>query len=115
MIPQLLLNELCHKKICGVMATVLSSDGHGPAKAGDSLFWAEGKLISGTVGGGGNEQQVLEACANPTAKKQVLKKKDLWQTLEDRLYAPIGIPISSRSPAEVAVSIVAELIQTRAS
>ncbi len=266
-IPQPILNELCHKKVCGVMATVLSSDGHGPARLGDSLFWSEGKLIFGTVGGGNNEQQVLEACANLKTKKlvleissflpgtlpscggklkiqlhkvdfgnpeeaafwknelalnhrgnlflmgaghvarevawladrngfeiiiidprkelmqaeyfpesctlclqnheqffsetapgdkdfiiiagpdhptdlaalqkaaltsahyigvmgsrkkigsfeKVLKKTDLWQALEGRLYAPIGIPISSRSPAEVAVSIVAELIQTRAS
>ncbi len=73
MIPQLILNELCHKKVCGVMATVLSSDGHGPAKPGNSLFWAEGKLVFGTVGGGSNEQQVLEACANLTAKKLVLE------------------------------------------
>ncbi len=267
MIPQLILNELCHKKICGVMATVLSSDGHGPAKSGNRLFWAEGNLVFGTVGGGSNEQQVLEACANLTTKKiileissflpgtlpscggklqiqlekinfgnpeeatfwkkeqarihqgklflmgaghvarevawladrngfeiiivdprkelmqaehfpesctlclhnheqffsetipgskdfiiiagpdhptdlaalkqaaltsahyigvmgsrkkigsfeKVLKENGLWKALEGRLYAPIGIPISSRSPAEVAVSIVAELIQTRAS
>ena len=73
MIPQLILNELCHKKIRGVMATVLSTDGHGPARAGNSLFWAEGKLIFGTVGGGSNEQQVLEACTNLTTQKLVLE------------------------------------------
>lgn len=30
----------------------------------------------------------------------------------DRVHAPIGIPISARSPQEVAVSVVAEIIQT---
>jgi xanthine dehydrogenase accessory factor len=31
----------------------------------------------------------------------------------DRLHAPIGIPISARSPQEVAVSVVAEIVQAR--
>ncbi len=265
MIPPRIFKELCHKKISGVMATVLSSDGHGPARPGNRLFWADGKLVFGTVGGGNNELQVLEACATLTAKKcileissflpgtlpscggklkiqleqvdfgnpteaafhqneqkqyrngklfllgaghvarevawladrngfeiivvdprkelmlaehfpenctlllhsheevfseispdpgdyiviagpdhptdlvllqqaattsaryigvmgskkkitsfkKVLKKDNLWQSLQNRLHAPIGIPISSKSPSEVAVSIVAELIEIR--
>ena len=248
------------------MATVISSDGQGPARAGNRLFWSEGKLIAGTVGGGSNEQQVLEACATLTTEecvveissflpgtlpscggtlqvklervdfgkpeeaafwkneqelshqgtlflmgaghvarevawladrngfpisivdprqelmqadrfpqnaslylekgvqfisenrpkandfiiiagpdhatdlavleeaattsahylgvmgstkkiasfKKILKKKELWQAVKERLYAPIGIQITSKSPTEVAVSIVAELIQVRA-
>jgi|GEM_PF-1313166 len=46
--------------------------------------------------------------------KEILTKKELWQTAVDRIHAPIGIPISSRTATEVAVSIVAELIQVRA-
>lgn len=266
MISEQLFKELCFTKTSGVMATVISSDGQGPARPGDNLLWAEGKHLCGTVGGGSNEQQVLEACAalttqqsvveissffpgtlpscggtlevklervdfgnpeqaafwkkeqtrNPPGNlylmgaghvarevawladrnqfqvtvvdprgellqaehfpedtilhlergvqffsenrlassdfiiiagpdhatdlavleealttsahylgvmgsrkkiasfKNILKKKDLWQAVQGRLYAPIGIPISSKSPIEVAVSIVAELIQVRA-
>lgn len=33
----------------------------------------------------------------------------------DRLHAPIGIPIAARSPQEVAVSVVAEIVQARPS
>jgi xanthine dehydrogenase accessory factor len=54
------------------MATVISADGHGPADPGDRLFWSEGGLTAGTVGGGRNEQQVLEACAKLTTEQQVL-------------------------------------------
>ena len=265
MLSESLLNELCHNKTRGVIATVISSNGQGPARQGNTLFWASGQLIAGTVGGGSNEQQVLQACAElvtpehvveissflpgtlpscggtlqvklikvdfgnpeeaafwknelsrkdreqlyimgaghvamevawladrndfqvhiidlreelllagrfpenctlhsisgkqffsqnaPAEKdfiiiagpdhatdlavlehvattsahyigvmgskkkigsfKEILKKKHLWQTVADRLYAPIGIKISSKTPAEVAVSIVAELIQVR--
>ncbi len=45
--------------------------------------------------------------------EKVLKKKALWKTLKGRLHAPIGIAIPSKTPAEVAVSIVAELIAVR--
>ncbi len=48
-----------------------------------------------------------------TSFEKVLKKDNLWQSLQNRLHAPIGIPISSKSPSEVAVSIVAELIEIR--
>lgn len=72
MIPHI-FKELCRKKISGVMATVLSSDGQGPARPGNRLFWADGKLVFGTVGGGSNELQVLEACATLTTQKRVLE------------------------------------------
>ena len=45
---------------------------------------------------------------------EILQKKSLYQALEGRLFAPIGINISSKRPSEVAVSIVAELISIRA-
>jgi xanthine dehydrogenase accessory factor len=266
MISELAFNALCTNQTRGVMATVITSDGRGPARPGDRLLWAEGQLIAGTVGGGSNERQVLDACAALTTQeniikissflpgalpscggtltiqlkkidfgkpeeasswkkeleqsrgarlflmgaghvarevswladrnnfqviiadprkelmqedqfpqsctlhheqytqflsvtithsndfivitgpdhatdlavleqalrtsahyigvmgskkkiasfKEILKKKELWQAAANRIYAPIGIPISSRTPAEVAVSIVAELIQVRA-
>ncbi|MCF8056613.1 MAG: XdhC family protein [Desulfocapsa sp.] len=72
MTPELFLKELCETKPSGVMATVLSVNGHGPANPGDKLFWTAGKLAAGTVGGGSNEQQVLEACAKLTAGQQIL-------------------------------------------
>ncbi len=54
------------------MATILSSDGHGPARSGDRLFFSEGRLAAGTVGGGSNEQQVLQACAALTTNRRLL-------------------------------------------
>jgi len=72
MIPELFFNDLCRRKTCGVMATVLHSDGHGPARAGDRLFFSAGRLVTGTVGGGSNEQQVLQACAALTTGRRQL-------------------------------------------
>ena len=72
MIPELFFNTLCETRPSGVMATVISVDGHGPAKPGDRLFWTEGGLAAGTVGGGSNERQVLEACAKLTTEQQLL-------------------------------------------
>ncbi|AGF77746.1 xanthine and CO dehydrogenases maturation factor, XdhC/CoxF family [Desulfocapsa sulfexigens DSM 10523] len=266
MIDENVFNSLCKNKTRTVLATVIASDGRGPARPGDRLLWAAGQLITGTIGGGSNEQQILDACATLTTDeqrieiksilpgtlpscggtlqirlekidfgkadaaafwkkeltrndacrlflmgaghvarevawvadrngfgisivdprrelmqpeffpencslslqqgtqflarkittpkdfiiiagpdhagdlavleqatqspalyigvmgskkkiasfKEILTKKNLWQTATDRIYAPIGIPISSRTPAEVAVSIVAELILVRA-
>lgn len=72
MIPELFLNYLYQRKTSGVLATVLHSDGHGPARAGDRLFFSGDKLIAGTVGGGNNEQQVLQACAALTTNRRQL-------------------------------------------
>lgn len=72
MIPYSLLNTLCRDKICGVMATVVSSDGQGPARGGDCLFWSQGERVAGTVGGGANEQQVLQACADLVGEQQIV-------------------------------------------
>jgi len=73
MISDILIEQLCKEKICGVLATVLAMDGLGPAQKGDSLLWAEGKRIAGTVGGGENEKQVLQACAELDEKQKVLE------------------------------------------
>lgn len=67
------LRKLCKSQVCGVLATVLSTDGLGPAQKGDYLFCTEkGKLLAGTVGGGANEQQVLQACAVLVVKHKVI-------------------------------------------
>ncbi len=67
------LEQLYREKQCGVMATVLSSDGQGPARKGDFLFWAHGKCVAGTVGGGANEHQVLRACAELETAQQTIE------------------------------------------
>ena len=72
MIAELFFNTLCQTRPSGVMATVISIDGHGPASPGDRLFWTEGGLAAGTVGGGSNERQVLEGCAQLATEQQVL-------------------------------------------
>ena len=73
MIADKVIEQFCEDKISGVLATVISTDGLGPAQKGDCLFWAAGKLLAGTVGGGANEKQVLEACARLAEKQKVLK------------------------------------------
>jgi len=73
MLSDHLLKDLCHKHTSAVMATVLSSDGNGPARPGDRLLFANGQLIAGTVGGGSNERQVLQACAELSTKEHIIE------------------------------------------
>ncbi|RUM43583.1 MAG: hypothetical protein DSY80_05355 [Desulfocapsa sp.] len=75
MISDTLIKQLCRDKVCGVLATILSTDGLGPAQKGDSLLWVDGKRLAGTVGGGENEQKVLQVCAEFREKQQVLEIK----------------------------------------
>ena len=72
MIPELFYNALCQTRPVGVLATVIASDGHGPARAGAALFRSKDGQITGTVGGGSNEQQVLAACAELDSGQRLL-------------------------------------------
>ncbi|MGD8846287.1 MAG: XdhC family protein [Desulfobacteraceae bacterium] len=45
---------------------------------------------------------------------QSLVEKGIDQAVLDRVYSPIGVAINAQTPEEIAVSIVAELIQKRA-
>ncbi|TCP12127.1 XdhC-like protein [Crenobacter luteus] len=51
--------------------------------------------------------------ANAAARRARLAARGVDATRLDRLCAPIGLAIGSRTPAEIAVSILAELIQQR--
>jgi len=51
--------------------------------------------------------------ASTEARRARLLTLDVSEEQLDRLHAPIGLPIHSRSPAEIAVSILAELVQLR--
>lgn len=73
MISKELFDTLCTDKVCAVIATLISIDGQGPARVGDSLLWANGKLIAGTIGGGNNEQQILNACSSLTGDNEVIE------------------------------------------
>jgi xanthine dehydrogenase accessory factor len=75
--------------------------------------------------GHAHDREVLERClARPHrylgmigSKTKVaatlarLKEKGFAQEDLDRVHAPIGLPIGSQTPAEIAVSIMAELIR----
>ncbi len=74
------IQQLCQDKIKGIVATVVDRDGLGPAQVGDCLFWAEGHLIAGTVGGGSNEKQVLEACEKLIEDEQIIEVSDTTST-----------------------------------
>ena len=45
--------------------------------------------------------------------KKALEERGISRDRLDRLHAPIGLPIGGRTPAEIAVSIAAELVQIR--
>ncbi|MFD0913764.1 XdhC family protein [Methylophilus luteus] len=56
----------------------------------------------------------LGAAKNQEKRKQRLRSFDLSEQEVNRLHGPVGLRIGSRTPAEIAVSILAELIQQRA-
>lgn len=77
MIGENLFNTLCENQTSAVLATVITSDGRGPARPGDRLLWAAGQRIAGTTGGGSNELQVLAACAALTTNEQLIEIKSI--------------------------------------
>lgn len=56
----------------------------------------------------------LGARKNQEKRKQRLRSFALSEQQVNRLHGPVGLPIGSRTPAEIAVSILAELVQERA-
>ncbi|MBF5039820.1 XdhC family protein [Methylophilus sp. 13] len=56
----------------------------------------------------------LGSVKNQEKRKQRLRSFDLTEQEVNRLHGPVGLRIGSRTPAEIAVSILAELIQERA-
>lgn len=56
----------------------------------------------------------LGSLKNQDKRKQRLRSFDLSESEVNRLHGPVGLRIGSRTPAEIAVSILAELIQVRA-
>ena len=55
----------------------------------------------------------LGSVKNQEKRKQRLRSFDLSEQEVNRLHGPVGLRIGSRTPAEIAVSILAELIQER--
>jgi xanthine dehydrogenase accessory factor len=54
----------------------------------------------------GSKTKILET-------KRRLKEEGVSQEQLDSLYAPIGLPINSDTPEEIAISIAAQLIMVR--
>ena len=46
------------------------------------------------------------------ARLRRLTKAGFSESALERLHGPVGLPIGSRSPAEIAVSVLAQVIQT---
>ena len=45
--------------------------------------------------------------------KERLSKKNVHQYQLDRIFSPIGLPIGAETPAEIAISILAEIVKAR--
>jgi xanthine dehydrogenase accessory factor len=55
----------------------------------------------------------LGSRANNAKRRARLASLELPQTVIARLHGPVGLPIGSRTPAEIAVAILAELTAVR--
>ena len=55
----------------------------------------------------------LGSRGNTAARRERLKLFDLTEAEIDRLHGPIGLDIGSKTPAEIAVSIVAEIVAVK--
>ena len=55
----------------------------------------------------------LGSQGNQAKRRERLRMFELTDAEIDRLYGPIGLPIHSRTPAEIAVAIAAQLIKVR--
>ncbi len=55
----------------------------------------------------------LGSRANTAKRKERLKLFDLSQTEIDRLHGPVGLDLGSKTPAEIAVSIMAEIVAVK--
>jgi xanthine dehydrogenase accessory factor len=72
-------------------------------------FFLLEKLIEGPhpyLGMIGSRKKAKEALG-------ALKEKGISQEAIDKVHSPVGLPIGGNSPAEIAVSICAELVQVR--
>jgi xanthine dehydrogenase accessory factor len=50
---------------------------------------------------------------NQEKRRERMRMFDLGETEIARLRGPVGLPIGSRTPAEIAIAILAEIIQVR--
>ena len=69
------------------------------------LEWAV-RTPAGYIGMIGSKRKIHTAFAD-------LKTKGITQEQLDRVHSPIGLPIGAETPEEIAVSIMAEIIQVR--
>ncbi|WP_158542614.1 XdhC family protein [Lujinxingia litoralis] len=56
---------------------------------------------------------VMGAPAKLTRIRGALREADVAQEAIDRLYAPIGLPMTSNTPEEIAISVAAEILRER--
>jgi xanthine dehydrogenase accessory factor len=55
----------------------------------------------------------LGSVRNQSSRRERLKLFELTDAEINRLHGPVGLQIGSRTPAEIAVAVAAELVQVR--
>jgi xanthine dehydrogenase accessory factor len=88
-----------------VLKTVLSSAPSAASRSSGTPEFTPNKKRA-YIGAMGSKTKILET-------KRRLKEEGVSQEQLDSLYAPIGLPINSDTPEEIAISIAAQLIMVR--
>ena len=77
--------------------------------------WESNRMLVKSRGGGGDDAADRRACRGPRRRscRDLLEPSDRRPTAQRRVRAPVGIALGGRTPAEIAISVVAELLADR--
>lgn len=85
------------------VATVVQTIGSAPQQAGAKLFVTTGGAMAGSVSGGCIEATLAKRLARLSAEG--FSEQELA-----RIHGPIGLAIGAKTPEEIALSILAQIV-----